>query len=581
MTRTILTFWTGCWLIVAAAGCGGTGGPGPEAPPTPAAASPTFGGTLAVGAAADPKTFNPVMAGETSSGDVNLRMYDCLVELDAAALTYGPMLAERWEVSEDGRTWTFHLRQEVTWSDGTPFTAEDVAFTLTVTMDPAVNAPGRDLLTSKGEPFRVEAVDPHTVAITTAEPYGPMEDTLSTFPILPRHRLAAAYEAGKFPETLGVDTPPGEIVGTGPFQLEKYEPGIVTLRRNPHYWKRTPDGQQLPYLDRLVFLSVNDFNTWRLKFDAGEVDYYQVRPEEVFAMEEGQGQGNYTLHDLGPGWNTIHFWFNQHPGRDAQGQPYVDPGKLAWFQDLRFRQAVIQAIDRQAIVDSAHNGYGTVLHGPTSPANERWYYQKITQYPYDPDRARALLAEIGFTDRDGDGVREDAAGRPVEFTMLTNTIALLQTYGQMVASDLAKVGIKVNLTPVEFNQLVATLMSTRTYEACLLPLTGPPDPVGGLNVTLSSGPMHIFHPNQARPATAWEAEVDRLAWQCINATAFAERKRYWDQVQDLYARNLGFFYLMTANVYRAVRNTVGGARMGKIATFHNLLWNEDQLYLRR
>ncbi len=540
------------------------------------------GGTIVVGALAEPKSFNPLVGLETSSTEVTYRIFDNLVELDCASSEYRPGLAKSWDLSPDGRRWTFHLRRGVAWADGAPFTADDVLFTFRAIYDSSTASPDRGDLTSGGAPFRVTKEDDHTIVIETADTFGPMLHVLATSAeIVPRHVWEPALAEGRMAEALGIDTPPEKVFGTGPYRLEKRETGRAILVRNARYWKFDRDGTRLPYLDRVVFVSAGDSNGWRLKFDAGEVDYYLVRPEEIDEMRARGGEGGFQVVDLGPRLGTIHFWLNQNPGRDEKGIPFVDPRKSSWFRDIRFRRAVSLAIDRDAIVQTVYRGYAVPIHGPISPGDPRWYNAALPAQPRDPERSRALLSEIGFRDRNGDGFLEDHDGAAVAFTFLAyggNPVWL--NIGHLIESDLAAVGVRATLAPIDFNTLVTTIHETYRYEGCLGSIASSGDPASGTNVWLSGGTSHEFHPRQASPATAWEREVDSLVAAHLATADYPERKRLFDRIQVLFAENLGFIYLANDEIHLAIRDRFVNLRPGRFRAFHHVLWNEDEIALR-
>jgi ABC-type transport system substrate-binding protein len=208
-----------------------------------------YGGALVLMALSDPKTFNPVTASETSSTEIIDHIFSGLVEMNGETMDYEPALARSWSTSSDGRTWTFTLRKGLQWSDGAPLTADDVIFTFDVIFDPRIPNSTADVLSAKGHPIKARKIDEQTVQITTAEPFAPLLNGLTT-PILPKHKLEQPVRAGNFNSAWGIDTEPQKIVGCGPFVLNRYIPGQkVVLSRNPYYWKMDTAGKRLPYLD--------------------------------------------------------------------------------------------------------------------------------------------------------------------------------------------------------------------------------------------------------------------------------------------------------------------------------------------
>ncbi len=540
------------------------------------------GGALVLGTPAGPKTFNPVVSSETSSSDVWQLMFDRLVGFDPVEGRFVPRLAESWEVSGDGLAWTFVLRDGLKWSDGQELTSEDVVFAFDVVYDDRVPSVGREILSAGGAPFEVVAIDRLTFKITTRERYGPMLYALaSAYWPLPGHILESAYTAGRFAESLSVDTAPEDLAVSGPFELALAEPGRTVLRRNPNFWKVDEHGERLPYLDRVVFVETGDWNAWRLSFESGEVDYYQCRPEEIAEFAGGREGVDYTAYNLGLEAGTVHLWYNLNPGYGEDAEPLVAPHKREWFSNPRFRRATSHAIDRESIVRTVYHGWGEPIYGPTSPVNKAWYNPDIPRFEFDPVRAGELLEAMGLVDRNGDGIREDRAGNEVRFTILSNVETTYRTVmGNMIAGDLKRVGVDARFQSLDFNTLVTLIGGTCEYDACLLSVTAGPDPVGGMDIWLSSGWMHAFHPNQSSPATEWEAEVDRLVFENLSGLTHAERKRSWDQVQALFAENLGFIYIANQKTFIAVRNGFGNLRPQPFQEWHRAAWNAEEIYVR-
>ena len=571
------------------AGCGGgKGGDSPEPARGAGAAAASDvepgrrGGALVIGSPAGPKTFNPVVSSETSSSDVWHLMFDRLVGFDPVEGEFEPRMAESWEVSGDGLSWTFHLREGLKWSDGVEVTSEDVTFAFEVVYDDDVPSVGKEVLSLDGAPFEVHAIDRRSVRISTRKPYGPMLYALSAaFWPLPRHALDEARRCGRFAEAMGLHTPACELVVSGPFRLELCEPGRTVLAPNPFYWRVDENRVRLPYLERVVFVETGDWNSWRLRFEAGEVDYYQCRPEEIAYFKGAGARGGYTTYDLGLEAGTVHFWYNQNPGADEDGRPYVAPHKREWFEDVRFRRATSHAIDRESIVRAVYHGWGDAIYGPTSPVDKLWYNPGVPRFPYDPSKADSLLSEMGLVDRDGDGVREDRWGRDVKFTFITNVESPARTaMGNMISMDLREAGMDATFKSLDFNALVTLIGDSYSYDACLLSLTAGPDPVGGLDVWKSSGWMHAFNPNQPSPATRWEAEVDKLVFENLTGLSYAGRKAHWDEVQRLYAENLGFIFIANQRTFVAVRNRFGNLRPQPYQEWHRAAWNAEVLFVR-
>ncbi|MFN0152054.1 MAG: ABC transporter substrate-binding protein [bacterium] len=541
------------------------------------------GGAIVVGSLADPKSFNPLMASETNTTEITHRIFDNLVELDCANLDYLPGLAESWDVSADELRWTFRLRRGIEWADGAPFSADDVLFTFRAIYDSTTQSPERDGVSLDGVPFRVTKQGDSTIVIETHKPFGPMLHALATgAAIIPEHAWGPALANGEFASSLGIDTPAEHVFGTGPFRLEKREPGRTVLVRNDRFWKFDGAGTRLPYADRIIVVAVGNQETWRLKFDAREIDVCSIKPDEAnAAIAESRAKG-FTVVDLGPRLGTIHFALNQKPGKNEKGEPYVDPKKLSWFRDLRFRQAVSRAIDRETIVRTAYGGHGVPIYGPISPADKRWYNAAIPTHGYDPEGARELLAAIGMRDTNGDGILEDGGGNRIAFTLETNTgNSVRMQVAQLIVADLAAVGIAVTLSFVDFNTLHENVRHTNRFEACMFSSSSSGDPASAMNYWLASGSSRDFHLRPQGPVTGWERQADSLATASLMTSNFAERKRLFDRVQVLFAENLGFIYVANDNIFAAYWNRFENVRLGRVRGFHEFLWNEDEIGVLR
>jgi peptide/nickel transport system substrate-binding protein len=540
-----------------------------------------YGGRYVATLRFDPKTWNSLSANETSSTDItNGLLYEGLTEFNNRTQETGPQLAESWERSEDGLRWTFHLREGLAWSDGRPLTADDVLFSARILYDETIHPSVAELMKAGGKPFRFEKADDRTVVVTLPEPYGPFLSVIGSLYIMPRHALEAAYEAGTFESTYGVDTPPGDIVTGGAWTVGEYVPQQkIVLRPNPYYYKVDAARRRLPYLDEIVYLIVPDQDAEILKFRSGESDEIYFRAEDYALLKKGEEDGGYTVYNLGPEMGTQMLWFNLNPGKNpATGETFVPKAKQALFGDVRFRRAVAHAVDREAISRTVYFGMAEPLYGPVPEVNKRWHSDDIVRYRYDLDAARKLLDEAGYTDRNGDGVREDAAGNPLAFTLLTNADSRERVaMGNIVADDLRKIGVKCTLAPGEFNSVITKLRSSFDYDAILLGLTGgvPPDPIMSANVFMSSGITHFWNPEQASPATRWEARIDSLMRAQVTLSDPAARKGIFDEVQRIVTENVPMIYTVGRPGFIAVRNRFTGLQPTVLRPW--VLWSSETI----
>ncbi len=511
-----------------------------------------YGGVHVRAQITDPRTFNPIVAQETSSTDNLANIFDGLVEQNYITGEIEPALAESWTVSRDGRTWVFTLRQGVSWHDGRPLTADDVIFTFQTIFTEGVQTSSRDTLTFDGKPLRFRKLDDRRVEFRTEKPIGTFLRVIGTS-IVPRHKLADAVAKGaaEFNRTWGVNTPPREIVGTGPYVMQEYVPGQrVTFLRNTKYWKVDKAGNRLPYLTRYVRLIVPNLDALRLKFLARETDVYGARPREFSEFKQMERAQNFTIYDGPETFSSEFVVFNQNPAG-------VKPPKLTWFQDVRFRRALNHAVDRGTIANQIYAGRATPAWGPLSVGNKLYYNDKLPQYEYNLARAEQLLAEAGYR-KGADGVLRDPQGNVVEFTLSTNAENNDRvSMGNILRQDWSKLGIRVNYAPEAFNTLVGKLVGTFNWDAIIIGLTGGIEPVTGKNVWLSSGSLHMWWPKQENPATPWEAEINRLFSQAEGEVAQERRRQFYLRWQQIVAEQVPILYFSYPKTQPAVRNTLG------------------------
>jgi peptide/nickel transport system substrate-binding protein len=548
----------------------------------------THGGRFVLAVTSPPKTFNPLVGGETSTTDVTNRLYASLTNFDNESQIDVPELARSWELSPDGAACTYRLRRGAAFSDGHPITSADVRFSFELAYDDSIHASVGDLLKMNGRRFELSFPDSYTVVVRAPAPNALLVALVSAVRILPRHVLEPAYRSGRFPSAYGVNTPPESLVTSGPWRLAGYAANErVVLSRNPYWFQVDARGQRLPYLDELVFLVVPDQDAADLKFRAGEVDAVDnVKPENYRWYEEHQREGGFTLHDLGPGLNSNFLWFNlnrlrQPRGGRPAGAPAADPVRHAWFREPAFRRAVSLAINRDAMIRSVFFGDAVKNWSTATPGNLRWYTPDVVKYDYDPERARALLAGLGWRDRDGDGVLEDARGHSVSFTIQTNGDSRLRVaMANFVRDDLARVGIRATLAPIEFNTLMTHLRDDFQYDCILLGIqTGvPPDPGMSQNTWRSSGRGHFWHILQNSPETPEEARIDSLMDGILSTTDPAERRRIWTEIQNIVNEQCWFVWLPALKLKVPVRDGFGNLRPSVIP--HRLLWNIERVYAK-
>jgi peptide/nickel transport system substrate-binding protein len=523
----------------------------------------------------EPRSFNRFIARDRTSNLVSLVLHGKLVRVNLATQDVEPSLAERWEVSPDGRTWTFTLREGVRFADGTPFTPADVLFSLAAAYDEKTASPLAESLMVNGAPLAASAPDDRTVVFTLPASFGPGVRLLDNLPILPKHKLGAALEAGTLREMWGLNTPPAEMTGLGPFVVEEYRPGErLVFARNPHYWGRDASGAPLPRLDRLVMPIVADQATELLRLEAGEADLVSgdVRPDDLAAVRKAADAGRLQLVDLGVGLDPDALWFNLSPvfARDAARRA------RPWLQRRELRQAIALAVDRQAMADTVYLGAAVPVAGPVTPGNHAWHDASIAVPPHDPARAKTLLASMGLVDRNGDGALEGPDGKPARFALLTQKgSSLRERAAAFLQQELQQVGLGVDVVTLD-QPAVIERITNGDYEAIWFsPQASDTDPASNLDVWLSSGPFHFWNPVQETPATEWERRIDELMRENVSTPDQAARKRAFDEVQRVFAEEVPALYFVAPKVTVAMSRRVTGARPGILQPF--VMWSSETL----
>jgi len=435
--------------------------------------------------------FNPVVAAGSESNQVNSVLFNQLVRLDKTTLKPSPDLAEKWDVSADGLTWTFNLRKDVKWHDGQPFTADDVKYTFDTIQKPETNTRLRSDLSSIKE---ITVVDPSTVKFQLSKSFAPLPVFLAyTAGIVPKHLLEKLdiNTAAEFNKK----TP----VGTGPFKMKEYVTSShVQLVANPDYFRGKPK------LDSITFKIVPDPNAILAQLSTGELSFSRAAAPSQLAGIERNPKMEIVKVDR-PGW--LH----------------VSPNLTnPLFQDKRVRQAMSYAINRQAISDSAGDGQLPPASGPIPPFLKDWYNPAVQPYPYDLPKAKALMAEAGWTPG-ADGILQKD-GKPFKFTFTWGRTAGRDAFGVPVHQDLKKLGMDVTAEVGEWTAYLKKFQE-RAYECVLDGWVAPYDPdvyayfhstaaTGGKNISQYNSPVLDKMLEDGR------AEVD-----------YARRKKIYDEMQ--------------------------------------------------
>ncbi len=531
--QIVLASFCFCWLFVS----------------TAAAQS---GGELRFSIQSEPKTFDPMLADDDSSETIRYLTGGFLIRLNRQTQTLEPELATSWKVSNGGQTISFELRKNVVFSDGTPFSADDVAYTMRTLMDPNLHSPTADPFRSVEGQVKIDVKSPTAIVLQFPGPVANLEELFDSVAIV------------------SAKSPPRDVAGLGPFVVAEHKAGSsIVLRRNPKYWKRDAAGKPLPYLDAVHLDIQQNRDLEMLRFRRGEIQLINTIAPDAFDRLAADMRS--AAHDAGPSFDTEQMWFNQ-----VASAPIPDY-KKAWFRSQNFRRAVSQAINRADMCRIAFAGHAQPAAGMISPANHFWFNAKLRPEETDVPGALKRLADDGFhLDKD---VLRDRDGHAVEFSIITNAgNKVRERLAVMMQDDLARIGIRLNVVTLDFPSLIDRISHSFNYEACLLGLVNVDlDPSTQMNVWLSSASNHQWNPEEKTPATPWEVEIDRLMHAQASTTDNKQRKEYFDRVQEIVADQAPFIYLVNKNALSAVSPTVRNA--APVVLRPQTYWNIDSLYL--
>jgi peptide/nickel transport system substrate-binding protein len=499
----------------------------------------------------EPKSLNPVLAENDSDETIRYLTGGVLVRVNRSTQELEPELATSWKVTNDGKTITFKLREGVRFSDGTQFSAEDVAYTMQQLMDPALHSPTGDAFRS-GDGKIETHIDKNRVSITFPAPLAGLDRLFDQVAIM------SAKSAQK------------ELAVLGPYYVAENKAGAyLLLKKNPNYWKKDSSGHSLPYIEsvRLDIESNRDIEMLRLS--RGEISFINTLDAEYYDKIASQNAS--LVHDAGPSLDSEQMWFNQ-----VANSP-LPAYEKAWFTSTNFRRAISESINRADLARIVFRGHAQPAVGAISPANKFWFNAKLQPHPFDQKSALQRLNQDGFTLQNG--VLHDRDGHAVEFSIITNAgNKNRERMATMIQQDLQGVGIKVNVVTLDFPSLIERITRTYNYEACLLGLTNVDlDPNGMMNVWLSSSENHQWNPSEKAPATAWEAEIDKLMREQASSSDPKKRKEDFDKLQQIAWEQEPFIYLVNKNALSAVASSVHNAQ--PVVLRPQVYWNIDQLWL--
>jgi peptide/nickel transport system substrate-binding protein len=510
------------------------------------------GGELHFCLRSEPKTFNPLLAADDASETVRYLTGGVLVRVNRLTQDLEPDIATSWKISDGGKTITFQLRDGLRFSDGTPFSTDDVAYTIQQLMDPAMHSPTGDSFRSAEGKVETHVLPKNRISITFPAPIAGLDRLFDQVAIM------------------SAKSPQKEMAVLGPYYVWENKAGAyLTLKRNPNYWEKDSAGRALPYIDSVRLDIQQNRDIEMLRLQRGEIHFINSLDAEYFDKVVSQDPS--MAHDAGASLDSEEMWFNQ-----VSNSP-LPAYKKVWFTSTNFRRAVSEAINREDMARIAFRGHARPAVGPVSPANKFWFNSKLQPHPFDQKSALQRLTQDGFHLQDG--VLHDRDGHPVEFSVITNAgNKYRERMATMIQQDLSGIGIKLNVVTLDFPSLIERITSSFNYEACLLGLVNDElDPNAQMNIWLSSSDNHQWNPSQKTPATAWEAEIDKLMRAQASTLDPKKRKESYDKVQEIVWQQEPFIYLVNKNALSAVSSAVHNAH--PVVLRPQVYWNIDQLSL--
>lgn len=516
-------------------------------------------------------TFNPVITRSKAIFDFSKLIYESLFSIDPFTGLPRPCIARDYKIMDDGFTIIINLNQSKRFSDGTPLTAKDVLFSFQeIYLNPEVNSKKPDSLKIRNRIIQIKMIDTYTLKIALPVPFRPVLSTLAEFPIFPKHILGPIMEQkgiGWFNSKFGsVNSNLEEMVGSGPYMIDEYKKSqYISLKPNPYYTSsdRGSSGNtnsvsaqsevsEIPYLDKIIFYIGMDRDTQRLKFQIGELDFYNITQEDIYSgnletLIQNKEEGGYTLYTAGHTLRGNHFLvLNQNPNA-------LKGDKLKIFRDVRFRKALSLLIDRKDLIEEIFKGYGYADLSPERSPSP--YYTKIRPGGYNPGEAKKLLTETGLKDFDGDGFLDLPSGGSFSFTILTNKDnPFRMKMADLIAKEFRQNGLKVDYRGIDYDLLVTKLLDTFEWEAIIIGIEGTIEPNNYSSVWESSGSLHMWYPYQEYPSTEWEKRLDELF--ALGRTTFEleEAQRYYAEYQQIVANYLPVINLVIPTQIYGFRN---------------------------
>jgi peptide/nickel transport system substrate-binding protein len=547
----------------------------------------------------DIKTFNPILIQDAYSSIAIGFTLTGLITENAITKQLEPELAEKWEFQQDGKQLIFTMRPDLKWSDGQPLTVDDVLFTYQdIIFNKKIPSGAQDTLrVGKSQTLpKVEKLDDRRISFFLSEPFAPALRTIGGTGILPKHIFAPTIQEDpkdqdkklKFLETWTLTTPVNQLVGSGAYLIQEYRPSErIIYKPNPYYWKKGT-----PHIEKFVMQIVESPDTALLRFRSGDLDMYRLRGEDYQLLKKFEQRDRFKIYNAGPSTGQAFIMFNLNKGRDPKtNQPFVDPIKSKWFNDVNFRRAVAYALNREAMITNLSRGLAQTQNSPISIPSPYFLPPEkgLKVYDYLPEKSKEILLQAGYKYDDQQQLL-DAQGNLVRFTLLApagGRVAL----GAQIKSDLEKIGMKIDFNPVDFRIIADKLDNSKQWDATILGFTGGAEPNSAINLWATDGDSHLFNkgpsaeekPFVGREITDWEQKIHDLMIQGAQELDEPKRKAIYAEYQQLVQEQLPLIHLTIPLYLVAVRDRVENVQPSALAGSTGVtgaLWNVEQLKLK-
>ena len=547
----------------------------------------------------DIKTFNPVLINDAYSGIVIGYTLTGLISENPITKEIESELAEKWEFQQDGKQLIFTLRPDLKWSDGQPLTVDDILFTYqSIILNEKIPTGTRDVLRvgqSQSLP-KVEKLDERRISFLLSEPFAPALRTLGGIAPLPKHIFEPTLREDpsdpnkklKFLETWTLSTPVSQLVGSGPYVIQEYRPSErVIYKPNPYYWKKGS-----PNIPQLVMQIVESPDTALLRFRSNDLDMYRLRGEDYQLLKRFEERDRYKIYNAGPSTGQAFIMFNLNKGRNPKtNEPFVDPIKSKWFNDVNFRRAIAYSLNREAMITNLSRGLAQTQNSPVSVPSPYFFAPEngLKVYDYEPKKAKEILLKAGYK-YDSEQQLRDAQDNIVRFTLLApagGRVAL----GAQIKNDLEQLGMKIDFNPVDFRIISDKLDNSKQWDATILGFTGGAEPNSAINLWAPDGDSHMFNkgpvgdepPFPDREVSDWEKKIHELMIKGAQELDEAKRKAIYAEYQQLVQEQLPLIHLTIPLYLVAVRDRVENAQPTALAGSTGVtgaLWNVEKLKLK-